>query len=268
MSGTDHASDLSFTWRQRILDRSLGRHPGRRTHDECRGVSAQICRVDRQGPGWKILEAGCGAGRILRYYHERGYDIVGIDFIDIAVSKLKDIDPTLKVEVGDIAGLRFADGSFKYVLAFGLYHNLEFDLGRAISETYRILEHDGLVCASFRADNIQTRLTDWLADRGAAKRYGRSRPLVFHKMNLTRSEYEQLFMRAGFVIDFIGPVENMPILYKFALFRATTHKVFDENKARSEGYRLSWIGQRLQKLLMRFFPDQFCNIYVLIARKA
>ena len=42
----------------------------------------------------KILEAGCGAGRILRYYHNRGYNITGIDYIDVAISKLKDIDPT------------------------------------------------------------------------------------------------------------------------------------------------------------------------------
>lgn len=221
----------------------------------------------RDGAG-RILEAGCGAGRILRYYHDRGYDIVGIDFIDIAVGKLREIDPTLKVEVGDITRLRYADGSFRYVLAFGLYHNLEHGLDRAINETYRVLEHGGLVCASFRADNIQTRLTDWLADRKAAERHGKAGPRAFHKMNLTRSEYEQLFTRAGFVINFIGPVENMPILYKFAAFRAAGHKVFDENRARREGYRLSWIGQRLQNLLMRFFPDQFCNIYVLIARKA
>ena len=43
----------------------------------------------------KILEAGCGAGRILRCYHDRGYDIIGIDFIDVAICKLKEIDPTL-----------------------------------------------------------------------------------------------------------------------------------------------------------------------------
>jgi len=59
----------------------------------------------------------------------------------------------------------------------------------------------------------------------------------------------------------------MPILYKFRLFRASSHKRFDENKARAEGYRLSFIGEFLQNSLMRFFPDQFCNIYVLIAHK-
>lgn len=225
---------------------------------------AAMTVTDKRG---KILEAGCGAGRILRYYHERGYDIVGIDFIEVAVSKLREIDPTLQVETGDITSLRFADGSFRYVLAFGLYHNLEHDLDKAVQETYRVLAKGGQVCASFRADNIQTRLTDWLADRKAKKRGGENKPRAFHKMNLTRSEYEQLFARAGFAIDFIGPVENMPILYKFAFFRSAGHRQFDENLARKEGYRLSWLGQRLQNFLMRFFPDQFCNIYVLIARK-
>lgn len=225
---------------------------------------AELTVKAKDGP---ILEAGCGAGRILRYYHDRGYDIIGIDFIEGAIAKLKEIDPTLRAEVGDITQLRFADGAFKYVLAFGLYHNLENDLEKAIAETHRVLAKDGIVCASFRADNIQTRLTDWLAERGSKNRGRADGPRAFHKMNLTRSEYRSLFVRAGFEVQAIYPVENMPILYKFALFRAADHKLFDENKARKEGYRLSGLGQLLQNFLMRRFPDQFCNIYVLIGRK-
>lgn len=225
---------------------------------------AQMTVKDKTG---KILEAGCGAGRVLRSYHNRGYDILGFDFIDVAISKLKEIDPTLQAEVGDITNLRFAGQSFKYVLAFGLYHNLEHGLDKAIRETHRVLEKGGIVCASFRADNIQTMLTDWLTDRKAKSTGGENKTRSFHKMNLTRKEYEQLFTRTCFKIDFVGPVENMPILYKFAIFRSSEHKKFDENKARMEGYRLSWFGQRLQNILMRFFPDQFCNIYVLIAHK-
>lgn len=225
---------------------------------------AEMTVKDKQG---RILEAGCGAGRILRYYHDRGYNILGMDFIEVAITKLKEIDPTLQAEVADITQLNYPDGAFRYLLAFGLYHNLEKGLDQAIAETYRVVEHGGAVCASFRADNIQTRLTDWLTDRKAKKSGADVSTKSFHKMNLTRSEYENLFKKAGFDIEFIGPVENMPILYKFACFRSATHKKFDENKARAEGYRLSWPGQRLQNFLMRFFPDQFCNIYVLIARK-
>jgi ubiquinone/menaquinone biosynthesis C-methylase UbiE len=225
---------------------------------------AEMTIKERDG---RILEAGCGAGRILRYYHDRGYNIIGMDFIDIAIEKLKKIDPTLQVEVGDIKSLNYPDNSFKYILSFGLYHNLENGLEKAISETYRVLEKGGSVCASFRADNVQTRLTDWLANRRAKINASDRKVLAFHKMNLTRNEFEKLFIRAGFTIDFVGPVENMPILYKFTLFRSSGHKQFNENKARTEGYRLSWFGQKLQNFLMRNYPDQFCNIYVLIARK-
>lgn len=62
-------------------------------------------------------------------------------------------------------------------------------------------------------------------------------------------------------------VENMPLIYKFYLFRAADHKNFDEHKARVEGYQLSGTGKIIQNLLMRFFPNQFCNIYVLIAKR-
>ena len=58
------------------------------------------------------MEAGCGVGRLLRYFKERKHDIVGIDFIDIAISKLKQADNGLNVEVGDITNLRFRDKSF------------------------------------------------------------------------------------------------------------------------------------------------------------
>lgn len=218
---------------------------------------------DKKG---KILEAGCGAGRIQRYYHNKGMDILGIDFIKIAIDKLKKIDQTLKVEVGDITDLRFDDCSFKYILAFGLYHNLEHGLEKSIQETYRILEPGGSLCASFRADNIQTKIVDWLANNRSGSNKD-SKLLKFHKMNLTRSEFKNIFKNEGFEIEFIAPVENMPLLYKFSFFRSFAHKTFDENLARKEGYKLSPLGQLLQNFLMYFFPNQFCNINVMVAHK-
>ncbi|WP_076590899.1 class I SAM-dependent methyltransferase [Herminiimonas arsenitoxidans] len=220
-----------------------------------------------KNPEAKILEAGCGAGRILRYYHNKGYNIIGIDYIDVAIKKLEEIDNSLKVSVGDIANLQFSDQSFDCALAFGLYHNIENGLDAAISETYRVIKHGGAVCASFRADNIQTRLTDWLSDRRSKTKNDGKVGRSFHKMNLTKKEYRHLFERAGFFVEAVFPVENMPILYKFRVFRASSQKVFNEERARVDGYRLSWLGQRLQKFLMRFFAHQFCNIYVIIARK-
>lgn len=231
---------------------------------------AQETILANDGP---ILEAGCGAGRIVRYYHDKGYDILGMDFIEVAIEKLKQIDPTLKVEVGDIKNLHYKDESFKYLLAFGLYHNLEHGLEKAVSESYRVTQHGGKICASFRADNIQNRITDYQAKKRAKIKNkvvpggGQGEGNAFHKMNLTKDEFVLLFRNAGFRILSVSPVTNMPLMYKFRAFRASNHKSFDENIARKEGYQLSGLGKFIQTALMKLFPNQFCNIYVIIAEK-
>ncbi|GAB6038247.1 hypothetical protein JCM15519_28060 [Fundidesulfovibrio butyratiphilus] len=231
------------------------------------GYPLKYARITVEDEPGRVLEAGCGAGRVLRAYHDRGRDIVGMDFVESACAKLKRADQTLRLSVADILRLPFQSGAFRHVLAFGLYHNLETGLDQALAETRRVLQPGGRVCASFRADNFQTRLTDWLAAARAPSGSRTSGTRCFHKANLTRQEFTTAFERAGFAVESLFPVENMPIFYKFAMFRAQGHKVFDENMARREGYRLSRLGQILQDALMRFFPDQFCNIYVIVARK-
>lgn len=208
-----------------------------------------------------ILEAGCGAGRILRYYHNKGYKIIGIDFIKKTIDKLKEKDPTLDVRVGNITNLEFENNFFDYILAFGLYHNLNKKIDLAIKETARVLKKGGCVCASFRADNLQNRITDYLS----AKR--NSSTNEFHKMNLTKNEFVNLFSNNGFFIEKVFPVENMPFLYKFSFFRAKNQKEFNESVGRRDGYQLSFSGKCIQKILISLFPNQFCNIYVIIARK-
>ena len=169
----------------------------------------------------RILEAGCGAGRVLRYYHDRGYDIEGIDFIKEVIDKLERVDPSLKVMVGDITKLSYRNDTFDFVLAFGLYHNLDENLQLAIDETHRILKPEGGLCVSFRADNLQTKISDWI-ERIKANRKpfsGRSRNREFHKMNLTKREFRELFNQSGFKVGSIATVQNMPFLYKFRWFR-------------------------------------------------
>ena len=41
----------------------------------------------------------------------------------------------------------------------------------------------------------------------------------------------------------------------------------NENIAREQGYKLSNFGNYLQMLIMKILPDQFCNLYVIIAKK-
>ena len=212
----------------------------------------------------KILEAGCGGGRILRYYHDKNYKIKGIDFIEEAIGKLKKVDPSLDVEYGTILNLQFENDYFDVVLAFGLFHNFQSeDLNKSLSETFRVLKTGGKLCASFRSDNIQELIVDLIKGGGQVN----SKEKIFHKLNLKKNEFKELIKKNGFRINNIFSVQNMPFLYKFSFFRSLDHKKFNENKGRIEGYKLSIFGNFIQKCLMRFFPDSFCNIYLILAEK-
>lgn len=222
-------------------------------------------RGDKAG---RILEAGCGNGRILRYYHDRGYPIVGMDYVQVSIDKLREADPELDVRQGDVRALDFADGHFRYVLAYGLYHNLDdADCRRALDETFRVLEPGGKVCASYRADNLHSWLIDRQSERKARSRGPAEGEKQFHKMNLTRAEVVARFEAAGFVVETVYAVENMPLLYKLPAFRAAEHREFDESRGRREGYRLSRLGGSIQRSLYRVMPDQMCNVFVVIARR-
>jgi len=230
---------------------NLTRYPGRYAEET-------LNRLDVQGP---ILEAGCGAGRVLRYYHGRGWNIIGMDFIATALRKIAQADPSIPMLAGDVEKLPFDDGRFAAVLAFGLYHNLERGPQAAIAETRRIIKAGGLLCAAMRLDNLQNWVIDWMAGRAT-----RDAPKQFHKSNYTKQEWVQMFRACGFAIEETFFVENMPFLYKVRFLRHKSQRRFDENRGRGEGYRFSPLGNALQKALVSLFPGSFCNAIVVIAR--
>jgi SAM-dependent methyltransferase len=212
--------------------------------------------------GAPILEAGCGAGRVLIHYYRAGHQIIGMDYVEGAIDKIQQLEPGIDAFAGDIRKLPYEDGKFSVLLAFGLYHGLEEGIEEALQETRRVLRDGGVLCASMRADNLQNRIVDWLA----ARKFAPGVEKKFHKANYTRSEFVKLLEGAGFDVDSVRYVENMPFLYKFKIFRSSQQAVFDEHAARGEGYRLSPLGNALQKLLFGLFPGAFCNINVAIAR--
>lgn len=213
----------------------------------------------------RLLEAGCGNGRVLISLHSRGYNISGFDFISAAVEKIKGRFPQIDVIPADVLKLPYEEKSFSGVMAFGLYHSLPPEnIPQALQETGRVLKDDGLLIASIRADNVQNFINDIIENRKIGSRGRKS----FHKVNLTVDEACSLFKRNGFFVERVEPIENMPILYKFRIFRAKEHKKFNETVARAEGYKLSAFGRALQDFLLRNFPSSFCNVFVVVARKS
>lgn len=220
----------------------------------------------------RILEAGCGLGRIVRFFHDRDYEIKGVDFSENAIGKIKTDHPDLDVSVENVLALNVRDEIFTHVLAFGLYHNFEeSDLTRAINETHRILKTNGILCASFRADNINNLLLDKFLNSPLGRhghRTGNDNTLkIFHKINLSEKELRIIFEDNGFEVLEIKSVVNMPLLYKFSMFRHKEQKEFDEKESRNVGYKLNLVGRMLFNFMFGIAPKHFCNLYCVVARK-
>lgn len=208
----------------------------------------------------RILEAGCGNGRVLRYFHSKKFKITGIDFIKSSVEKLKEADNSINVLHSSIFETPFEDGRFKYVLAFGLYHNFEKDINKALLETNRIMQKKGLICASFRADNIQNRIIDFLFEKNYKDSKSKK---FFHKKNFTKSDIINLFETSNFSIINVETSINVSFLHKLKLFRGSS---FDEKIGRKMGYKLSFLGKIFHNLFL-LFPNHYCNLYVVYAKK-
>lgn len=56
-------------------------------------------------PGSRVLDAGCGTGRVAIRLSEQGYDVTGVDVDDAMVAVARELAPDLDWHVGDLATL-------------------------------------------------------------------------------------------------------------------------------------------------------------------
>jgi SAM-dependent methyltransferase len=226
-------------------------------HDSYPLLYANIVVRDRDG---EVLELGCGAGRLLRYYHARGTKIVGVDNVAPVITKLQACDPQLRVVHADARTLPFETGRFTTVLCFGVYHSLEDDVAAAISETFRVLQPGGRLCAEFRSDSLHNRMIDYYKGRG-------KHATEFHKWNYQRREARAMLEQAGFLIESEYTALNMPLLYHVPFLRHSSQRRSDEHAARISGYRLRPWLQTLHSIGLRVVPDLLANEYIFVGRK-
>jgi SAM-dependent methyltransferase len=94
----------------------------------------------------KVLDMGCGPGRLLLVLQEDGYDITGYDFTDRHVRYIKKKSPEAKVLKGDWRNTALKDGSFDiaYSLGRNILHEYSLpDQVQTFREAQRVLGPQG-----------------------------------------------------------------------------------------------------------------------------
>jgi tellurite methyltransferase len=118
----------------------------------------------------RILDAGCGAGRNLRYFIARGFEVYGIDEDPAAIAATRKLAAALapalpldNIRQGALHVLPWTDGRMDAVICSAVLHfardRTHFD--RMVDEMWRVLARGGLFFARLASSiGIEALLTD------------------------------------------------------------------------------------------------------------
>ena len=97
--------------------------------------------------GDKILDLGCGNGRLLELFKDKDIEYIGVDTSEKLIEIAKKKYPDGKFQVADALNLPFEDNYFDKVFSIAVLHHIpskEYRL-RFLKEAKRVLRKDGLL---------------------------------------------------------------------------------------------------------------------------
>ena len=189
----------------------------------------------------RILEAGCGSGRVVKYFSDLGYrNVHGIELNQEIVTFLNSKFSELHIIQGDILDMQYGDDSFDIVVAYGVVEHFREGLEVPLRSLSRVLRSHGIAIVTvpsfnsirqwkhffnrhFRFLNVKNR--NWMRklmkkrllpskrnDKGfkyhVYPQFGE-----FFEYRLKPKEFEEVCVRAGFDI-----VESVPIAHIDGLY--------------------------------------------------
>lgn len=108
--------------------------------------------------GSRLLEAGCGAGRWVRFLEDRGYDVTGLEYNGETVEMVRKTWPDLDVVQGDCEASPFPEGSFDGVLSFGVVEHWPEGPQKPLRDLWRVLKPGGLALVTVPCFNAVRRV--------------------------------------------------------------------------------------------------------------
>ncbi|HEY4013125.1 MAG TPA: class I SAM-dependent methyltransferase [Polyangiaceae bacterium] len=109
----------------------------------CEETPLHAILSDKLRPDRIFLEGGCGPGQWVKYFHRRGYQVVGVDFAPRAVERLRRELPEADVRLGDIMRLPFSNGEVHAYYSGGVVEHDESGPEVGLREARRVLADDG-----------------------------------------------------------------------------------------------------------------------------
>lgn len=115
----------------------------------------------------QVLDAGCGAGRMLPYLAARGCQVQGVDLSPGMIRRARRDHPGFTTTVGSLTHLEHADASFDGVFSwYSTIHSPDEDLDVILGECRRVLRPGGLLLLGFQCGDGRWEVGQAYRDRG------------------------------------------------------------------------------------------------------
>jgi SAM-dependent methyltransferase len=164
--------------------------------------------------GRRVLDAGCGAGRLSAWLVEQGAEVVGVDASPEMIRLARERAPGASFSVADLGErLPYGDDSFDLAVASLVMHYLR-DWVPALRELRRVLRPDGAIVLSTHQPTMDVELAgsgDYFALEQLRDRWvvgGREYEVCFWHRPL--SAMFHAFKEAGFVVDELSEPQPLP----------------------------------------------------------
>ncbi len=95
----------------------------------------------------KILDIGCGNGRVYELLKEKNIDYLGVDNSSGLIEKARSNHPEAQFEMGDMVDLDLPNNNFDIIFSIASFHHIPGKKLRkkAVNEMHRVLKKDGIL---------------------------------------------------------------------------------------------------------------------------
>jgi len=221
---------------------------------------------------YKILEAGSGNGRIVKYLSDLGYkNIEGIELNNDIVILLNKKFKDLKIYQGDIILYDFKK-TFDFIISYGVVEHFIEGVDIPLRKFYQILSDDGIAVLTVPCFNYYRRIRYFIS-RINPKNYNRKSNVIekngflynvsplygnFFEYWMTPCQFNHICINSGFKIIF-----SLPVSHAFG-----TYQIFGKlaGSYTVGNIQLNKFG-KLLNILLKMIPYFQNHMYAVVLKK-
>ncbi len=223
-------------------------------------------------PENRIIEGGCGKGRVVMALNRAGYNVTGVDYAQKTVDKLNEIYPGLKIFPGDVRMLSgFSDSYFAGYWSLGIIEHFWHGYEDILKEAFRVIKDGGYLFLTFPWFSPLRRTKIFLKVIPSCMHRETLEPADFYQFMLNEKQVCKILRKCGFKI-----VETIPrsgiegLISETSLFRSK--RFFPLKKDGKTTPTQSGLFQKkgYKKMLRKadqFLAPFFGHSYMIVAQK-